>query len=755
MPDPTSRPPVRSSSAGDPRALVRRDAEDLGIPTAALLALADRLEEEGLDPHALLVARHGEVAFETAWAPYRLDRPALVYSASKTFTSLAIGFLADEGRLALGDDAGAILGVENPAGITVRHLLTMNTGHTGPQIDAIGDDPRRLFSVAPEHAPGTHFAYNSPATHALSAIVTALTGDPLTGYLRPRLLDPLGIGDRWMRSFGGIEHGASGFHLTVDDLARTAIMLGDGGVVGGVTGGVQVAPAWYVEELSRPWSDTAVFDGPAAAEGERGDWSLGYGYQVWQGRHGFRLDGAAGQFGLVLPQQGLVIAYQGATFDTQATLRAFWAFVEAVEIADAAGGEIADAAGGGAPESPGSLGDPRDTWDARDTLAIYDGVPLEVDGLALVDDGDGWLLTLPGVGELAVGSEWREEAFEKQGVSATEAASAAETPDPPCSRDAEPTRLTLATRGEERADGSVLVHVVDTTSPHRVIVVRASDGTLRAGWHVPPLGGGWAALRVPASVTGTAVTTTAAAEGVTTHAAALLLDMDGTLVDSHAVVERLWTEWSLAHDVDPERTLAIIHGRQGQDSMALLLPDRPHEVNLAENRELLAAETAETAGVVAIAGAADLLDALRDLPHALVTSATRELAAARMDAAGLRMPETTVTAEDVTRSKPDPEGFVAAARLLGARPADCIVVEDSPNGIAAGLAAGMRVIGVGPAVMGPVAMGPVAMGPVVMGPVVTEAAADAPEAPTWAVPDASGIRVSPAADGGLEVTIGA
>ncbi|WP_431804878.1 HAD-IA family hydrolase [Microbacterium sp. bgisy203] len=709
------------------RPLVRRDPEDLGIPAPAFLALADRLEEEGLDPHALLVARHGEVAFETAWAPYRLDRPALVYSASKTFTSLAIGFLADEGRLSLDGDAGAILGVEDPAGITVRHLLTMNTGHSGPQIDAIGDDPRRLFSVAPEHAPGTHFAYNSPATHALSAIVTALTGDPLTVYLRPRLLDPLGIGDRWMRPFGGIEHGASGFHLTVEDLARTAIMLGDGGVVDGAG----VVPAWYVEELSRPWSDTAVFDGPAAAEGEVGDWSLGYGYQVWRGRHGFRLDGAAGQFGLVLPEQGLVIAYQGATFDTQATLRAFWAFVEAVEIADAAGGA--------GPESPASLGEPRDTWDARETLVIYDGVPLDTEGLVLVDDSDGWVLTLPGVGEFAVGSEWRETVFGSQENRAPEASDGhggRPASENSCDTNAA-THLTLATRGEERSDGSVLVHVVDTTSPHRVIVVREPDGgepdgALRAGWHVPPLGGGWAALRVPASVTGTAVPTTAAAEGVTTHAAALLLDMDGTLVDSHAVVERLWTEWSLAHDVDPERTLAIIHGRQGQDSMAMLLPDRPHEVNVAENRELLAAETAQTEGVVAIDGASALLEDLEHLPHALVTSATRELAAARMGAAGLRMPQTTVTAEDVARSKPDPEGFVAAAGLLGVDPADCIVVEDSPNGIAAGLAAGMRVIGVGAA---------------------AEAAADAPDGATWVVPDASGIRVSPAADGGLEVTI--
>ena len=183
---------------------------------------------------------------------------------------------------------------------------------------------------------------------------------------------------------------------------------------------------------------------------------------------------------------------------------------------------------------------------------------------------------------------------------------------------------------------------------------------------------------------------------IETVAAAVLLDMDGTLVDSTAVVERLWIEWSDSHGVDPAQTLAIVHGRQGKDSMALLLPDRPHEVNIAENEQLLARETVELDGVVEIPGADALLAQLAGLPHALVTSATRELAEARMGAAGVRMPPVAVTAEDVTVGKPDPEVFLAAAGLLHVDPAACVVIEDSENGIAAGLAAGMRVIGVGP-----------------------------------------------------------
>jgi len=731
----TSSP--QSPRARSSRPLPRRAPESLGIPEAALLALAERLAAEGLDPHALLVARHGEVAFETAWAPYRLERPALVYSASKTYTALAIGFLAGEGRLRLDDSAGVALGEANPHGLTVRHLLTMNTGHSAEQIDRIGADPLVLLREAPAFTPGTHFAYNSPATHTLSAIVTALTGEPLTGYLRPRLLDPLGIGPRWMAPYGGIEHGASGFHLTVDDLARTAMMLG----AGGVFDGVQVAPAWYVEEMSRPWSDTAAFDGPTSADGEANDWGIGYGYQMWRSRHGFRLDGAAGQFGLVIPERDLVIAYQGSTLDTQATLRAFWAFVAAVEVADAAGGADAvvgepdvdaagvdaagvDAGGGdgggvgrvsdaraavldgaGVGGAAGTVARPatavarsRDTWTERDRLVIGDGA-FDTAELRLVDAGDAeWTLALPGVGAVPVATFWQEVGVEGPAPAGAPTA----------------THLRLATRGERRDDGVVLVHVVDTTSPHRLIAHRDVDGAVRAGWHVPPLAGGWEALRVPAS-----------GARVETRASALLLDMDGTLVDSHAVVERLWTQWSIEHGIDPARTLSVIHGRQGQDSMAVLLPDRPHDVNLAENAAMLAAETAQTEGVVAIAGAADLLAGLarEGVPYALVTSATTELATARMRAAGLPMPPVVIAAADVSRSKPDPEGFLAGATALGVDAADCIVVEDSANGIAAGLAAGMRVIGVGP-----------------------HAAASAP---TWTVPDAGGIHVARDGSGAL------
>lgn len=213
---------------------------------------------------------------------------------------------------------------------------------------------------------------------------------------------------------------------------------------------------------------------------------------------------------------------------------------------------------------------------------------------------------------------------------------------------------------------------------------------------------------------------------VTIHAAAVLLDMDGTLVDSRVVTERVWTQWSLAHGIAPEKTLSIVHGRQGHESMAILLPERSPEENLAENQGLLAEETAQLDGVVALPGAAALLAALEHLPHALVTSAPLELAAARMGAAGLRMPDLVISAADVVASKPHPEGFLKAAELLGVDATECIVAEDSANGISAGLAAGMRVIGIGP---------------------------DAPEGgPTWAVATPAELTVTADADG-IRITL--
>ena len=196
----------------------------------------------------------------------------------------------------------------------------------------------------------------------------------------------------------------------------------------------------------------------------------------------------------------------------------------------------------------------------------------------------------------------------------------------------------------------------------------------------------------------TAVSTTAVTTTLT--ARALLLDMDGTLVDSGPAVQRVWRAWALEHGLDGDRVMEVVHGRQGYASMAILLPDRPMQRNLEDNALMLVKETVDTEGVVALAGAPAFLASLDGLPHALVTSADDALARARMGASGLALPPVAVTAEHVTRSKPDPEGFLLGASLLGVPAADCVVFEDSEAGVAAGLAAGMRVVGVGAATAG-------------------------------------------------------
>lgn len=212
---------------------------------------------------------------------------------------------------------------------------------------------------------------------------------------------------------------------------------------------------------------------------------------------------------------------------------------------------------------------------------------------------------------------------------------------------------------------------------------------------------------------------------LTIHAAGVLLDMDGTLIDSTAVVERLWVEWARAHALEPAAVLGVVHGRQSHASMALLLPEQPHEANLADAARMLEQEVVQLDGVVEVPGAAAFVASLAGTPHALVTSASRALAHARMRAAGVAVPEVVVTAEMVRASKPDPEGFRRGAELLGVEPGECVAFEDSEAGIAAARAAGMRVVGV-----------------------AVPVGSTAARAVDWIVPDLREVRVVMSGDGG-------
>jgi len=176
--------------------------------------------------------------------------------------------------------------------------------------------------------------------------------------------------------------------------------------------------------------------------------------------------------------------------------------------------------------------------------------------------------------------------------------------------------------------------------------------------------------------------------------AALLLDVDGTLVDSTAVVERVWRTWSHEHGVDIDAVLRVCHGRRAEDTIREFTAP---EHAAAALRRLEDLEIDDLDGVVACPGAADLLETLArgSAPAwALVTSGSLPLVTARMKAAGLPLPEVVLTAESVVHGKPAPQGYLLAAERIGVPASACVVVEDAPAGVAAGLAAGATVIAV-------------------------------------------------------------
>lgn len=171
----------------------------------------------------------------------------------------------------------------------------------------------------------------------------------------------------------------------------------------------------------------------------------------------------------------------------------------------------------------------------------------------------------------------------------------------------------------------------------------------------------------------------------------ILFDMDGTLVDSQAVVDRHTRQWAHRHALDPDAVVRHSHGRRDTEFIPELVPHADPDEELAWLNQL---SSSDCAGVRPANGAAELLHGLASGQWGVVTSATRKVAHSRMTAAGLRLPEVLICAEDVAAGKPDPEGYLAAAQSLGAIPADCLVIEDAEVGLLAAKAAGMPALAV-------------------------------------------------------------
>jgi sugar-phosphatase len=168
---------------------------------------------------------------------------------------------------------------------------------------------------------------------------------------------------------------------------------------------------------------------------------------------------------------------------------------------------------------------------------------------------------------------------------------------------------------------------------------------------------------------------------------AILFDMDGVLIDSAPAVERVWRIWASDHGLDPIRVIEQAHGRRSVETIRAVAPELDAE---KENFVVEQMEIDDKEGVTALPGAGELLSKLPEDCFAIVTSATRPLAEARLGYAGLPVPRHMVTADDVIHGKPSPEPYLKGAELLGFAARDCLVFEDTPAGIASAIAAGMQ-----------------------------------------------------------------
>ena len=175
------------------------------------------------------------------------------------------------------------------------------------------------------------------------------------------------------------------------------------------------------------------------------------------------------------------------------------------------------------------------------------------------------------------------------------------------------------------------------------------------------------------------------------HCKAILFDLDGVLVNSAELVERTWRVWAARHQLDFEKVIAVAHGRRTVETVRILAPQLNVEAEVAA---LESGEAVTSDGIYEIAGARELLEMLPADRWAIVTSGIRAIAEFRIRHTGLPMPSVMICAEDLSRGKPDPEGYLSAALRLGRASKDCIVIEDAPAGIEAAHNAGMRVIAI-------------------------------------------------------------
>ncbi len=299
--------------------------EEVGIPREAIAAFEERIASESRGHHGYIFYRHGKIAACSIASPYRFTDKRHVYSISKSWTSTAIGIAIEEGLLSVEDrvidffpDELPETVSENLAAMRVKHLLTMTTGHDEDTTGHVGRQTpgwaRRFLEIPVEHVPGTHFVYNTTATYMLSAIITKLTGLRLIDYLKPRLLDPLGLADVWWEeSPDGVNNGGFGIHISPEDMLRLGVLY----LNGGVFNGMRILSEDFVSTATSAIADNSYMGAP--------DWAAGYGYQFWRCQHNsYRGDGACGQYIIVSPDQAAVAIIISETNAMQDVLNIYW-----------------------------------------------------------------------------------------------------------------------------------------------------------------------------------------------------------------------------------------------------------------------------------------------------------------------------------------------------------------------------------------------------------------------------------------------
>lgn len=299
--------------------LQRSTPEEQGVKSEAIANVFKALDEGGYNVHSLMILRHGKVIAEHWWYPYAPEYQHAMYSATKTFTAVAVGMAVDEGLLQISDKVmdffPDLLPEKLPEGLeelTVEHLLTMSCGHASTSYPGSGESQVRSFLATPfAHKPGTSFAYDITCSHMLSHIMFRVTGMDLLDYLQPRFFDKLGIKDViWEMDLDGRNMGNGGSHMRTSDLAKLGLFLN----AGGKWNGEQLVSAEWVKAITTPH----IFQHPERSEDEntKDDGGQGYGYQTWMGRHGsYRAIGGSNQLALVIPDSDIVIASHGEIRD--------------------------------------------------------------------------------------------------------------------------------------------------------------------------------------------------------------------------------------------------------------------------------------------------------------------------------------------------------------------------------------------------------------------------------------------------------